>query len=133
MAGLRGKRLGMAETLRLLAQDPCAPELDARRLSGPLEPVVCGVHLARGYRLAFTSQPQARHRSARVVVLYIGRRDTRHRQGDIWEILHELFDLDNPPDQHLRPPCCEEGMPTIGEEELDSFVDRLRRFQRGRP
>jgi hypothetical protein len=129
---LRGKRLGLGDALRELARDPCSAELDARRLSGPLAPVVCGIHLSRGYRLAFSVQPQTKVHTARVVVLYVGKRDTRRRVRDIWEVLHDLFGVENPPDEHHRPPCCKDGMPSIGETELDDFMDRLRRLLRGR-
>jgi hypothetical protein len=55
--GLAGKRAGYRRVHDQLGRDPCAPELRAYRLSGPLEPIVCGVHLDRGFRLAFTMQP----------------------------------------------------------------------------
>ncbi|HEY5286044.1 MAG TPA: hypothetical protein VIJ50_02955 [Solirubrobacteraceae bacterium] len=129
---LRGKRLGLGDALRELARDPCSAELDARRLSGPLAPIVCGIHLSQGYRLAFSVQPQTKVHTARVVVLYVGKRDTRRRVHDIWDVLHDLFGVENPPDEHHRPPCCEDGMPSIGETELDDFMDRLRRLLRGR-
>jgi hypothetical protein len=129
---LRGKRLGLGDALRGLARDPCSAELNARRLSGPLAPVVCGIHLSQGYRLAFSLQPKTRAHSARVVVLYVGKRDTRRRRGDIWDVLHDLFKVDNPPDEHDRPPCCEDSIPHISEAELDDFLQRLRRVQRGR-
>jgi hypothetical protein len=129
---LRGKRLGLGDALRELARDPCSAELDARRLSGPLAPVVCGIHLSRGYRLAFSVQPKTRAHGARIVVLYVGKRDTRRRPHDIWEVLHDLFEVDNPPDEHDRPPCCADGMPSITEAELDDFMVRLRRLLRGR-
>ena len=129
---LRGKRLGLGDALRELARDPCSAQLDARRLSGPLAPVVCGIHLSRGYRLAFSVQPKTKVHTARVVVLYVGKRDTRRRVRDIWEVLHDLFEVDNPPAEHHRPPCCKDGTPSISETELDDFIDRLRRLLRGR-
>jgi hypothetical protein len=129
---LRGKRLGLGHTLRELARDPCSAQLDARRLSGPLAPVVCGIHLSRGYRLAFTVQPKTRAHDARVVVLYVGKRDTRHRSHDIWEVLHDLFEVENPPSEHDRPPCCAEGLPDISDAELSDFMVRLRHLLRGR-
>ena len=129
---LRGKRLGLGDALRELARDPCSAELDARRLSSPLAPIVCGIHLSRGYRLAFSVQPKTKVHTARVVVLYVGKRDTRRRVRDIWEVLHDLFEVDNPPAEHYRPPCCKDGMPSISETELDDFTDRLRRLLRGR-
>ena len=68
----------------------------------------------------------------RVVILYVGTRDTRDRSKDIWQIVHDLFDADNPSARHLRPPCCESGQPQIDETELDEFMRRLRRLLRGR-
>jgi hypothetical protein len=129
---LRGKRLGLGDALRELARDPCSAELDARRLSGPLAPTICGIHLSRGYRLAFSIQPKTKVHAARVVVLYVGNRDTRRRVGDIWEVLHDLFDVENPPADHLRPPCCESGLPNIDEQELAEFMTALRKLLRGR-
>jgi hypothetical protein len=51
---LAGKRAGYRVIHEQLARDPCAGELAAYRLSGPFEPIVCGVHLKRAFRLAFT-------------------------------------------------------------------------------
>src|ERR1700740_2120445 len=53
---LAGKRAGYQRVSRQLERGPCAPELRAYRPSGPLEAIVCGVHLDRGFRLAFTMQ-----------------------------------------------------------------------------
>ncbi len=54
----------------------------AYRLSGSLEPKVCGVHLRRGYRLAFTMQPPEEEGGlARVVVRYVGKRDRATAMG----------------------------------------------------
>jgi hypothetical protein len=62
----------------------------------------------------------------------VGKRDTRRRCGDVWEVLHDLFGVENPPDEHDRPPCCEDSTPSISEAELDDFLRRLRRVQRKR-
>lgn len=94
---LAGKRAGFARARGLLASDPCSAELGAYRLSGPLAPVVCGVRLDNDYRLAFTTQPPlvpADDDRARVVILYVGKREPLHGAADIWEVLHELFDVD---------------------------------------
>jgi hypothetical protein len=116
-----------------LTRDPCAPALGAYRLSGPLEPIVCGVHLKRGYRLAFTIQPpETNGEPNRVVILYAGQREPRHQDADVWTVLHDLFGVEDPPSQHDRPPCCESGQPEIGEDELDAFLDELQRMTRGR-
>ncbi len=80
----------------------------------------------------FLCKPKTRAHSARVVVLYVGKRDTRRRRSDVWEVLHDLFEVENPPDEHDRPPCCEDSIPDISEAELDDFLQRLRRVQRRR-
>lgn len=131
---LAGRRAGLQRRLTLLASDPCDPALAAYRLSGPLEPVVCGVHLDRGYRLAFTTQPAlASGERERVVLLYVGRREPGHRtSGDIWDILHDLFGVENPPAGHHKPPCCESGRPEIDHDDLTVFLRQLRRLHRGR-
>jgi hypothetical protein len=131
---LSGRRAGLQRRLTLLARDPCSSELAAYRLSGPLEPVVCGIRLDRGYRLAFTTQPPlTRNDHRRVVLLYVGRREPGHRtSGDIWDILHDLFGVENPPAGHHKPPCCENGRPEIDHDALAGFLRELRRFRRGR-
>jgi hypothetical protein len=137
---LAGKRAGYADAYEQLRRDPCAVRAGrdgsrpfAYRLSGPLAPRVCGVHLKNGYRLAFSMQPHDDDGfEGLVVILYVGARDTRDRSKDIWQIVHELFEADNPSVGHLRPPCCEGGQPQIDEAELDEFMRRLRRLLRGR-
>ena len=133
---LAGKRAGYGAVRRQLGADPCDETLAAYRLSGPLEPVVCGVHLKRGYRLAFTTQPPlvpADDDRVVVIVLYVGKREPGHRtDDDIWDILHDLFGVENPPAGHQKPPCCEGALPKIVDTQLDDFLRALRRFQRGR-
>jgi len=137
---LAGKRTGYRDAYEQLQQDPClvrstpqGPRPFAYRLSGPLEPKVCGVHLKRDYRLAFSMQPaEDEEYEGRVMILYAGKRDTRERSHDIWQIVHDLFDTENPSAGHLRPPCCDEGRPHLDEMELVEFMDRLRRLLRGR-
>lgn len=68
----------------------------------------------------------------RVVILYVCKRDTRERSRDIWQIIHDLFDTENPPAGHLRRPCCDDGLPRVDETELQEFMDRLQRLLRGR-
>jgi hypothetical protein len=78
--GLAAKRAGYQRVYAQLSRDPCASELRAYRLAGPLELIVCGVHLDRGYRLAFTMQPpEAVGQPTRVVILYVGLREPSHR------------------------------------------------------
>lgn len=133
---LAGKRAGYGEVRRQLGSDPCAASLGAYRLSGPLEPIVCGMHLKRGYRLAFTTQPPLvsdEDPRTVVVVLYVGKREPGHRTDtDMWDVLHDLFGVDNPPTGHDKPACCESSIPSIADAELDDFLRTLRRVQRGR-
>jgi hypothetical protein len=131
--GLAGKRAGYQRAYAQLSRDPCAPELRAYRLAGPLEPIVCGVHLDRGYRLAFTMQPpETVGQPTRVVILYVGLREPNHRHSDIWTILHDLFGVENPPVDHDRPPCCKGSVPEIEQDDLDAFLRDLQRMTRGR-
>ena len=128
---LSGKRAGYGDVYQKLERDPCSDDLGAYRLSGPLEPVVCGVHLKRGYRLAFTMQPpEKKGGQKRVVILYVGKSEPRHGETDIWNVLHDLFGVSNPPDNHLKPKCCETDLPEIGDEELDAFLKAARALAR---
>lgn len=137
---LAGKGTGYAAAYEQLRRDPCAERMTpagkrpfAYRLSGSLEPKVCGVHLKRGYRLAFSMQISGSEEyEGRVIILYVGERDTRDRSRDIWQIVHDLFHTENPTSDHLRPPCCDGGRPQLDEREVDDFMRRLRRFLRGR-
>jgi hypothetical protein len=130
---LAGKRAGYRVIHEQLARDPCAGELAAYRLSGPLEPIVCGVHLKRAFRLAFTIRPpETDGGPTRVVILYVGQREPRHRDSDVWTILHDLFGVESPPGRHDRPPCCDGGLPEISQDDLDAFLDELQRMTRGR-
>jgi hypothetical protein len=139
---LKGKRAGYAEAYEQLARDPCAVYPGtiagdvrpfAYRLTGPLEDKVCGVHLKNGYRLAFTMTTSDDPRYSGVVeILYVGTRDSRDRSRDVWDIVHDLFGVENPRTGHLRPPCCERQLPETENSEIEEFMDRLRRFIRGR-
>jgi hypothetical protein len=133
---LAGKGAGYGHARRQLGIDPCDPALGAYRLSGPLEPIVCGARLKRGYRLAFTTQPAlvpSEDDRRVVVLLYVGKREPRHRADvDIWDTIHELFSVENPPAGHDKPPCCSSDLPEIADKDLDNFLRALRRFQRGR-
>jgi hypothetical protein len=133
---LAGKRVGYGDVRRQLGADPCDAALKAYRLSGPLQPVVCGVRLKRGYRLAFTTQsplaPGDDNRTL-VIVLYVGKREPGHRtDNDIWDLLHDLFGVENPPAGHNKPACCEGALPEITDADLDDFLRALGRLQRGR-
>jgi hypothetical protein len=134
LQALAGKRAGLRVRLEMLARDPCDPTLKAYRLSGVLQPKVCGVRLDRGYRLAFTTQPPlGEGDKSRVVVLYVGKREPGHRTDtDIWETLHDLFGEENPPTGHTKPTCCETELPTIDEGALASFLKAVARMNRGR-
>lgn len=133
---LAGRKAGLQRRLALMQVDPCDPALGAYRLSGPLAPSVCGLHLDRGYRLAFSMQPGAvTSDRLRVVLLYVGKREPGHRPSrprDVWDVLHDLFDIANPPSGHEKPPCCRDGRPEIADEDLDAFLKTLRRVNRGR-
>ncbi len=139
---LVGQRTGYAEVRRQLELDPCnlgaPPNPDspkAYRLSGPLKPVVCGTHLRRGYRLAYTVQDDPGVPSGkRVVILYVGKKDDpAYRDGnDMWDLVHGLFGTTSPPANHLKPPCCEKDWPSITDEQLDAFLANLREFQNRR-
>lgn len=136
LKALAGRRAGLQQRLALLAADPCDSALGAYRLSGPLAPKVCGLHLDRGYRLAFTMQPALRSTdNPSVVLLYIGRREPGHRQAappDVWDDLHDIFGVSNPPAGHHKPPCCDDHEPSLDHDELADFLKQLRRFNRGR-
>ena len=130
---LVGKQAGSRTVYEQLRRDPCAKQLGAYRLSGPLAPIVCGVHLKRDFRLAFTIQPPDDPEGpTRVVILYVGQREPRHTESDVWTVLHDLFGVENPPADPLRPPCCDDGLPEVSQPELDAFLDELQRMTRGR-
>jgi hypothetical protein len=130
---LAGQRAGYREVHAQLERDPCAEHLRAYRLSGPLEPAVCGLHLRNGWRLAFTMQPPERPRGRqRVVILFVGRREPRHRATDAWTILHDLFGVENPPAGDHKPPCCGAGIPDLADEGLDGFLGEVHLLTRGR-
>ena len=130
---LVGKRAGYRTVHDQLRRDPCAKQLGAYRLSGPLAPTVCGIHLKRGFRLAFTIQPPDEPEGpTRVVILYVGQREPRHAESDVWTVLHDLFGVENPPADHLRPPCCDDGLPEVSQADLDAFLDELQRMTRRR-
>jgi hypothetical protein len=133
---LAGRKAGYQNVRRLLGVDPCHIDLKAYRLSGPLAPIVCGAHLKRGYRLAFTTQPPLTPKEdarTQVVVLYVGRREPGHRTvTDVWDVLHDLFEVENPPAGHDKPACCQGGLPAVDPEVLNTFLKALRQVQRGR-
>jgi len=132
---LSGKRTGYGEVRRQLEHDPCSlgapvnPERPkAYRLSGPLQPVVCGTHLRNGYRLAYTTRGSLDDPDRReVVILYVGKKDDpAYGPGnDMWDVIHHLFDEPNPESAHLKLPCCEEDWPEIDHDDLRAFEQRL--------
>jgi hypothetical protein len=130
---LAGNGAGYRVVHEQLRRDPCATHLGAYRLSGPLQPIACGVHLKRDFRLAFTVQPpEPGDGPTRVFVLYVGQREPRHSQSDACTVVHDLFGVENPPEDHERLPCCDGGLPEISPDELDAFLDELQRMTRGR-
>jgi hypothetical protein len=133
IAQLRGQRAGFAAAYAELERDPCSESLGAYRLSGPLEPSVCGVRLRNEWRLAFTMQPAEREDALpRVVILFVGKREPRHRGSDAWTIVHDLFGVENPPEDHHKPPCCEPALPALADDELDAFLQQVHLLTRGR-
>jgi len=134
LEALAGRRAGLGNCLRLLSQDACHPDVGGYRLSGPLAPVVCGAHLKRGYRIAYSMQlPLTANDKPRVVVLYVGKREPSHRGAtDVWDVLHDLFDVGNPPVGHHKSPCCDAGLPRIDHEALSTFLRALAQADRRR-
>jgi len=138
---LKGKRTGYGAAFTQLGKGFCVefPMKDggarpfAYRLSGPLQPRVCGVHLKNDYRLAFTARTPHDadpNLNGYVEVLYVGTRDTRDRTEDVWDIVHGLFEVENPKTDHLRPPCCEGSLPSMDEAEVQAYMKRLAKFLR---
>ena len=73
--------------------------------------------------MAFTMQPAEREDTLpRVVILFVGKREPRHRRSDAWTILHDLFGVENPPENHHKQPCCAATLPVLAEHELDGPV-----------
>lgn len=137
---LKGKKAGWGETYRKLQEDPCQvyPTQNgerpfAYRLTGELQPRVCGAPMKNGYRVAFTMRPSDRPGIEGIVeVLLIGTRNTRDRSLDFWDILHALFNVQNPKTDHLRPPCCDQDRPEMDEQEIGEFMRNLRRLSRAK-
>lgn len=87
------KRAGYRVVMSSSAGTRARRQLGAYRLSGPLAPIVWGVHLKRDFRLAFTIQsPDEPEGPTRVVILYVGQREPRHRESDVSTVLHDLFE-----------------------------------------
>lgn len=86
LAALAGRRAGLRRCLELLSQDACHPDVGGYRLSGPFAPIVCGAHLDRRYRVAYSTQPALTASDRpRVVVLYVGKKEPgSQRDGDVW-------------------------------------------------
>ena len=133
----RGQRAAFDEAIEQLKLAPCnlgAPKdvVKSYRLSGPLQPIACGVHLRHGSRLAQTTHTVLdEHGRRSVVILYVGKKDdpAYERGNDMWDLVHDLFGTDNPPEAHLKPPCCEGDWPEIDDDALDEFTSRLRQAQ----
>ena len=134
LAALAGRRAGLRRCLELLSEDACHPDVGGYRLSGPLAPIVCGAHLNRGYRVAYSTQSALTASDRpRVVVLYVGKKEPGHqRDGDVWDVLHDLFHATNPTIGHTKPPCCDGDLPEIDYDVLNAFLHALRRFNRRR-
>jgi hypothetical protein len=78
------------------------------------------------------SRPTNPRAPTRVVILYVGQREPRHTESDVWTVLHDLFGVENPPADHLRSPCCDDGLPEVSQADLDAFLDEVQRMTRGR-
>lgn len=69
----------------------------------------------------------------RVVVLFVGEREPGHRtSSDVWDVLHDLFDVENPPQGHHKPPCCDHDRPGIDHDALKEFRRALTSLNRPR-
>jgi hypothetical protein len=130
---LRGKRIGLAKALARLADDPCHPS--HYRIEGVLHPKVCGLHLARGWRLAFSfldEDPNGHHGT--VAVLFIGEKEPARprRTAPMWQLVHELFGERHAEGGGQHEPCCAEGQPRVSEREVIELMERLRRLSQRR-
>lgn len=111
------------------ALKPSVPTVSQVRCNPPY----AACNLRNEWRLAFTMQPAERDDTRpRVVILFVGKREPRHRRSDAWTILHDLFGVQNPPESHHKPPCCEAALPAIADDELDTFRREVRLLSRGR-
>lgn len=71
---LRGRQVGLSKALARLENDPCHDS--HYRLQGVLHDKVCGLHLGRGWRLAFSfldEDPEGK--AGTVVILFIGEKE----------------------------------------------------------
>lgn len=120
---LRGRQVGLSKALSRLENDPC--HASHYRLQGVLHPKACGLHLGRGWRLAFSfldGGPDT------VVVLYIGEKEPGQprRIPPMWQLVHELFGEEYTPGTSDDEPCCQDGLPTVNEDEVIELMERLR-------
>jgi hypothetical protein len=136
IAGLQGKGAGLREAVAKLEHDPCAT--DAYKLVGPLRDRVCGLHMRRDYRLAFSFVADAEDDEGKgrdvVAVLAIGAKTSGPgaRPPAAFELVHEIFGEPFSSGTLKREPCCADGRPQIAEVELEDAMDLLRRLSRRR-
>ena len=104
-----------------LADGPCLAH--AYRLSGPLQDWLCGVHLHRDWRLAFTADTNDKV----VLVVFIDRyRAKGFGLSDPWDHLHALCGLINLQRDHKKPECREGGeLGLLPDVYLDSLDEDL--------
>jgi hypothetical protein len=133
---LQGKRAGLREALAKLEHDPCAT--DAYKLVGPLRDRVCGLHMRRDYRLAFSFVADAEDEQGKgrkvVAVLAIDAKTSGPHGGQpaAFELVHEIFDEPFTAGTLKREPCCTQQRPQISQVELEDAMALLRRLSRRR-
>jgi hypothetical protein len=134
IAGLQGKGAGLREAVAKLEHDPCAT--DAYKLVGPLRDRVCGLHMRRDYRLAFSFVTDVVDDEGKgleiVAVLAIGAKSSgpRGKPPAAFELVHEIFGEPFSSGTLKREPCCAGGRPQIAEAELEDAMALLRRLSR---
>jgi len=133
---LQGKRAGLREALAKLEHDPCAT--DAYKLVGPLRDRVCGLHMRRDYRLAFSFVADAEGKQGKsrevVAVLAIGAKTSGPHGSPpaAFELVHEIFGEPFSTGTLKREPCCAQQRPQISQTELEDAMALLRRLSRRR-
>lgn len=133
---MHGRGAGLREAVAKLEQDPCAT--DAYKLVGPLRDRVCGLHMRRDYRLAFSFVTDAEDEQGRgrevVAIVAIGAKTSGPggRPPGAFELVHEIFGEPFSSGTMKREPCCAQDRPQIAEAELENAMARLRRLSRRR-
>ncbi|MGO9247672.1 MAG: hypothetical protein ACLQQB_09850 [Solirubrobacteraceae bacterium] len=96
------------------------------RLTGEILEHICVVHLPYDYRMlvAFPSDQE-------VSILLVGRH-VRSPALDVYARLYRALDLQPPPEERTKPPCCdaENDEPPVDGELVDRFRDGVKRLRR---